>query len=559
MTDLERPQWSAPQRRCAGLLLLLGAALRLFQYAVDRSLWLDEAALARNIILRPAAELVTRPLDHIQTAPPGFLLLEKLAATFFGHSEYALRLVPLLLGLLSLPLFLAVARRVLPPAATLVALAMFAFSGRLVYYASEVKQYGPDVFVALLLLWLTLRAREHGMPGSAVALLAVVGAAAPWVSQPALFVLPAAGLALLRSTTGRRDGRTPRRVLMLGAVWGVASFAALVAARRSLTPFEHEYMRSFWSEAGFVPLHTFTATARWPLETIVRLARDPFGSPFPPAPFAAIALGAVWLRRRDRGALLLLGVPFLLVLAATVFRVYPLGTDVAGFTKIGPARGRLLLFLLPAAFIVAAAGVCWLRERGGVRRRVVAPLLGALLVVPPLYYSVAELPRRPEDVRPLLERVAEDASPGDLLWVFYGAGQQFRYYELRGGVPPLETVVGRCERPYWRRYLTQMDSLAGRRRVWLLFSHPASVNGLHEGALLRGYLDRRAHRLAEHGGKEAYLLLYDFGSTPATHPEAAAARAASPPRKLALAERCVGVFEPGPQAQRSGGVSSGFR
>jgi len=186
--------WSARERRLAFLLLLAGAVLRLLQYLSNRSLWLDEAALARNILDRSAWRLVSTPLDYVQTAPPGFLLAEKLVTTLAGGSEYALRFIPLVLGLISLPLFLAVARRLLPPPATLVALAMFAFSGRLIYYASEVKQYGPDVTVALLLVWLVLIARERGFSPRLTAGLALAGAVAPWLSQPALFVLAAAGL-----------------------------------------------------------------------------------------------------------------------------------------------------------------------------------------------------------------------------------------------------------------------------------------------------------------------------------------------------------------------------
>ena len=543
MTAYARRSWSTLEQRLALLLLLTGAGLRLLQYLSNRSLWLDEAALARNILGRSPWQLVSRRLDYVQTAPPGFLLGEKLVTMLFGGSEYALRLLPLALGLVSLPLFFAVARRLLTPAAALVALAMFAFSGRLIYYASEVKQYGPDVAIALLGVWLVLAMREQGISRRGTARLGLVGAAAPWLSQPAPFVLAAAGLLLISAALRRRDPRAMRHAFVLCVVWGISSVAALLVARHSLGAFEHEYMRSFWGEAGFVPYGSTLATLRWPLDSVVRVLRDPFGSPLPPLAFAAFALGGDWLRRRDRAALALLTLPFAFLLLAVAVRAFPLGTDVAGFTKIGPARGRLLLFLLPAAFVVAAAGVAWLQERGGIRRRVLAPLLGAVLVLPGAYYAAAELPRRPEDVRPLLERVARDAREGDLLWVFYGAAQQYRFYASRGDVPAIETKIAACERPRWRRYLIQIDSLAGRKRVWLLFSHPASVGGVHEGMLLRGYLDRRARLLGEYGEKEAYLLLYDFSATPAATPGAVRVRAASPERTLAAAERCVGVFD----------------
>ncbi len=57
-------------------VLILGLGLRLAQYATGRSLWLDEALLALNIIHRPIGGLF-RVLDYHQGAPLGFLLLEK--------------------------------------------------------------------------------------------------------------------------------------------------------------------------------------------------------------------------------------------------------------------------------------------------------------------------------------------------------------------------------------------------------------------------------------------------------------------------------------------------
>src|SRR5687767_12002909 len=80
-------------RRLCAVLVAFGALLRIIQYAANRSLWLDEAAFARNVLDRSFAQLLL-PLDYLQTPPMGFLLFEKLAVSVFGGSEYALRLLP---------------------------------------------------------------------------------------------------------------------------------------------------------------------------------------------------------------------------------------------------------------------------------------------------------------------------------------------------------------------------------------------------------------------------------------------------------------------------------
>src|ERR1700752_919017 len=73
--------------------IVTGVALRVWQYAANPSIWVDEAAIARNVLDRHPSQLFGL-LDFAQMAPPGFLLGIKLSVTLAGPSEYALRLVP---------------------------------------------------------------------------------------------------------------------------------------------------------------------------------------------------------------------------------------------------------------------------------------------------------------------------------------------------------------------------------------------------------------------------------------------------------------------------------
>ena len=132
-------------------LLAAGALLRVAQYLSNRSLWLDEAYIAPTILKRSFAGLLWPP-DYGQIVPVGFLALVRAAVALFGASEYALRLVPLLCGLAALFLFRRVAGRLLPAPAVPIAAALFSFSGPLIGFSSELKQYSSDVLAALFLL-----------------------------------------------------------------------------------------------------------------------------------------------------------------------------------------------------------------------------------------------------------------------------------------------------------------------------------------------------------------------------------------------------------------------
>ena len=138
-------------KAAAALLILSGMILRIRQYLTGRSLWVDEAMLALNIVERDFAGMF-QPLEYDQGAPVGFLLVEKLFNVILGKHEFALRLFPLLAGLASLWLFYLLLRRITRGPGLLVPLALFALNPRLIYYSSEVKQYILDVALTILLL-----------------------------------------------------------------------------------------------------------------------------------------------------------------------------------------------------------------------------------------------------------------------------------------------------------------------------------------------------------------------------------------------------------------------
>jgi hypothetical protein len=144
------------------VLLLLGTAVRLRQYAGARSLWLDEAFLAESLTTRGPVELVSEPLAYSQSAPLGWLLAVRSVVAVAGTSEQALRLVPLLCGLAALPLAWLLARRLLPAgaesAAVPVVVALVALSPPLIGYSNELKPYSADVAAVLLVVVLGLRA-----------------------------------------------------------------------------------------------------------------------------------------------------------------------------------------------------------------------------------------------------------------------------------------------------------------------------------------------------------------------------------------------------------------
>ena len=536
------------RRAISVALIALGALLRLWQFLGRGSFWLDEAAIARNVTSRSLTHLF-QPLDYAQIAPKGFLLVEKLATMAFGTHDWAFRLWSLLTALAALPLFYALARRVLDVHGALLALAFFAVLGRPIYYASEAKQYGSDIFFACLLLLLALRVPTHDAAPRHWLRLGVLGAIAVWFSQPALFILAGVAVAL---TLAVHQKKIPLRWPAVTAcvMWAVSGLPSIWVTLHSLQPDERVYMRSFWSD-GFWPLPPRSlADVAWPFVNFYGLFRDPLGMPVTALGVGLFVLGCVVLARRRPVTLVALVAPIAVVFVASALGIFPVDTTVRGLNKIAAGNGRVLLFLVPGLALVVTAGVMALVESRIAWVRRFGLVATAVVVGAPAFYAATELPWSPNDLSPLFRVLDERARPGDELYVYYGGRQAFEWYRGRVHFAEDRVLRGGCHRPAWREYLREVDTFRGDGRVWLLVAHPASVHRVREmDDAVIPYLDRVAKRVGRWGSKDAYLLLYDMSA--ASVPPGAPAGWHPPPRRLAYADTitmgwsCMGVF-PGP-------------
>lgn len=500
----------------AALLAIAGAILRVWQYASNNSLWLDEAALARNILHRSPLDLL-RPLDYAQVAPPGFLLAEKAAASVLGGGELSLRLLPLLCGLAAIALFMRIASRILTGWAVPYAVGLFALATPLVYFSSQVKQYSSDVLATLIVvaaaLSMTPRA-GHGERGRgrAVAAAALAGIAVPWFSQPAILVIAAAVVGL---TIGALRTRHPdrRSTMIVGAAWTVSAALASLMALRSVPAADRAYLDWYWA-GGFPASPWDPANVLWAWERLswtfgvfatgLRRTNGGLGYPWSHL-FVAFAIAGWWaLWRRDRDAAVLVVLPVVATLAAAALHLYP-------FT------GRVVTFLLPLLLLAVAAGVDAIATRLRPRLEVVAPVLLAIAAGSPLYAALTALPsERVEHLRPVMDHVSARTQPGDAVYVYYGAAHPFLYYAERRGSDLRGVTLGRCSTSDVREYLRDVDRFRGRPRVWIVATH--ARRDASELRAIVDYLDAIGRRLdtveqpasSGRASNGAYGFLYDL-------------------------------------------------
>lgn len=329
-----------PTTVLAGLLIALGIVLRLAGFLAGRSLWRDEVAVALNLRFRDFQGLF-RLLDYDQTMPIALLQGVKAIVSVTGFSEYSLRLLFLIAGCLLLFALWLTFARFLGRDVALIALGLAALWRPLIYYSSELKQYGCDALITVITLWFALNMID-GKDCSRWRALIVWGAAAILLSQPAVFVLAAAGIAAMLD---RRFVYSKQWRIYCGiaAIGWLAEFAALFWFSYRYTS-GSAYMRSYWASSFLNPgLPDFRNRF---LEALWTALGTRYFTDLRSLVLAALAIAGVreiWKRRGIQGVVIAVG-PCGLLFGAAMLKQYPIAD-------------RLILFAIPLLFWIYASGV----------------------------------------------------------------------------------------------------------------------------------------------------------------------------------------------------------
>lgn len=477
----------------------MGIVIRLYHYLANRSLWLDEALLALGIINTPFSQLI-KPLYNGQAAPIGFLMVERIIINIFGSSEYALRLFPLLCGIVALLLFHIVASRYIRSKAVPIALLLFAFCPPLIYYSSEVKQYSTDVAIALLLYVVatSIYDRER-LTTLHILLFGVTGAIAIWFSHPSLFILIAIIIILAYSSLRRREYVKFRSISIISSMWALSFIASYFVSLQELTT--RQDLLNAWSDA-FMPLPPSSISdVGWFISTFFGIFKDTAGLYLSGLAALSFLAGCISMYSEKKKTFLLLISPILLALLASGFHKYPFS-------------GRLLLFIVPVVLLLVAEGAELIRSKISSHNTTVLGIIfiGLLLLYPMVNTSYRLLePHYKEEIKPVIEYVRENQQDGDVLYIYYGAAPAFEYYSAKYGYDINDYVVGVSSRDNLSNYINDMDKLRGSRRVWILFSHVCTGRGVDEEKFFLRYLENIGIKRDSFKSTGAAVYLYDLG------------------------------------------------
>lgn len=341
-----RRQWRWLQWSPAGAVLIAACVVAVREWAEGSPLWLDEEMIALNIRDRSLAELAG-PLWFGQSAPLGWLALERAALVAFGTSEMALRALPLLFTVATLCTAAWVAWRWMGPVGATVLLLLCMFGQALSFFSLDLKHYSADAFWGLLLpalgAWaLESRSRESMWRSSRLIVWWAAAAVGQWFANGALLVTPACALVFV-IVVHRRSGWRGAAMVALCAVAWLVSFGInyWLALRHAIGS---GYLRDYWAFA--------MAPASPPLDRVAWLARQL-------APLADTAGGtSLWVMFwiAVAGGFVLSTSARLGVLLALV----PLSAFVLATLRLVPLYERLSLWTVPALY----AGVALFADSG---------------------------------------------------------------------------------------------------------------------------------------------------------------------------------------------------
>jgi hypothetical protein len=471
-------------------ILLLGAALRLWNYAGGRSLWYDETLMALDLVYLPLPSLFGElPFD--QMAPLGWLLAERAVFSAWPDIDFSLRLLSVIGGIGALFAHWRLSRLTLGAGEALLSVGLFACASALIRYSAMVKPYIWDALFATAILTLAVRLLCHEAGRYRITgLLAITGLACTLFSFGSLTVLASTGIVLFAYALACRDRRWVVSLVLMGLLW-VTSLGALylLIYGRQATLAD---MGVYWVE-GFAPLPTSAHALMWYYHALARVLG--FLLIGVPALLLMIgtAIGAVAAcRRRPWVGALLVG-PFIAALLASAARAYPLDS-------------RLQFALAPPTILLLSYAI------GTVARLTKRPALAfTILGVPLLSLPAAATARqallRPpwslEEVEPNLARLHREATASDLVVVTPSAERALLLYAPKMGFRGLQYWVTADHRLEPNCWASGLGRLPGSGRVWFLTYHERET-WPSTAAVLNGLRKRGALRVA--GSKPGSML-----------------------------------------------------
>lgn len=444
------------------MVVVAGCVLQIVHFLGGRSLWIDEAMVALNIVYLPVDQLLGQ-LKFDQLAPLGWLVLQKGLFTLWGDFDYSLRLTSVVFGIGSLLCFWKLAQKALDPETALVAIGLFVISPPLIQYAAMVKPYIVDVFFSVVLTYIALRLLD-GAPRTAVwtFMLGVVGLCAITLSFPAISVMAPIGVVLFSRGLAARDYRWLAMLALIGATW-LGLFAGLYFGFYAPMTTTIDKMQNIYWSSTFAPLLPRTlGELAWYPRSIANVTGWLLSFPGTVISGLALLAGGFAIARSRPWLFALLAGPIVTAVVVSAARAYPF-------------ESRFILYLAPQFLILLAAGITFIARQCRAYWAAMALVflaVGGSALAQTARSTLSRPPWPIEEIKPNLAHIAERAAMADTIFVNRFGERAFLLYAPRYGLESRDYLVGSWYRETHNCVYADVEAL--RRRAgpsWVVIYH----------------------------------------------------------------------------------------
>ncbi len=400
------------------IILGLGIAIRIIVYLQNRSFFLDEANVCRNIIEKSFIGFFS-PLDYDQFAPPFWLICIKITSLLFGNNEYSLRLFPLIIGILSIFLFYHISHKIIQSKIAILFINfVFAFNLILIRYATEVKPYGMDLFITLILFYFVLSFQAKKLNAKRVLFWSSLGGFAIWFSMPSIFILSGIGFYFMYTLIKQNEERANilksfYPIIFIGLSWILhfGLYYYLVLSKGVANDVQQYYHVQHF--LPFVPL-TVEEFQIW-ISIHHELIRSVIGVTI----FAIVFGISMWIM----GFLSLWKNPKFILFSIPLFFCW-----LASSLELYALWPRLSLFYLPLSLLLIGLGIeklsSWIPSNW---RLILIPILIVVASYQWGYKYVYE-PLLIEEIKPIMKAIKNEAIKNDFIYVNARATPAFSFY-----------------------------------------------------------------------------------------------------------------------------------
>lgn len=514
-------------RRIPLILFLIGTVLRFGDFIYNHSLWTDEAWVALDIVTRSFKEILLNDLSliHLPAIPPiGFLILEKLTVTLWGNHEYALRLCPLVFGILAIFFYWILSKKWAGYLTAIIALSFFVFTGSLIDYSAECKQYSGEVFTAISLYLATGYFQNRTANVGRVLLFAMIGIFGLFISHTAIFILGGIAITQILFLFKDKDRKSKIGYFFVYSLWMISFILIYLFYLRGMLD-QSSSMGRFCINSSlthFMPLDgIFSLDAcAWLWKCFWEFFQDPLGlSPI----FLAISmfiLGAFGIFKSDKRIFSFLVIPFFLMIIASSLKMFP-------------SFGRFLLFLIPAALLFISQGISMVINKGRIGLFLGLMVFGVLIGQPMKKAIFNEINSTgQEEMRPLVGVLLKEQFPGDVIFMNDSAQYAYKYYlkYYHFALAPIEDgyfndgsvkesimlVLNRTDSKermitwvqlYRKKSPLKLGESSFKQRTWIILSH---LYDRETEEFIKGCFDDRGKMLSVIKEPGASLYLYEL-------------------------------------------------